>query len=62
MSFFFFLMKTLSDTCYFHGVDYVLQLHLFLFMRCWNSTREVVNALSLQVFKARLGGALANLI
>ena len=32
-------------------------------VRCWNRLpREVVDALSLQVFKARLDGALGNLI
>jgi len=32
-------------------------------LRCWNRLpREVVDALSLQVFKARLDGALGNLI
>ena len=32
-------------------------------MRCWNSLpREVVNYLSLEVFKARLNGTLGSLI
>ena len=32
-------------------------------VKCWNKLfREVVDALSLEVFKARLGGALGNLV
>ena len=32
-------------------------------VRCWNGLpREAVNALSLEVFKARLDGALGNLV
>ena len=32
-------------------------------VRCWNGLpREVVDALSLEVFKARLDGALGNLV
>ena len=57
-----FLMQ-LDLTCQVLRLDIRVKIFTKRVVRCWNRLlREAAHALSLVVFKARLGGALGNLI